>query len=59
MTDGLVLTKIEGEKIRFDDVKSIDVIDIDFVKSGGKQKSWKVRKPLNIPVVTVPEMPVV
>jgi len=59
MTDGLVLTRIEGDKIRFDDVKSLDVIDINFVKSGGTQKSWKVRKPLNIPVVTVPAMPVV
>jgi len=59
MTDGLVLTRIEGDKIRFDDVKSLDVIDINFVKSGGTQKSWKVRKPLNIPVVTVPAMPVI
>jgi uncharacterized protein len=59
MTDGLVLTRIEGDKIRFDDVKSLDVIDINFVKSGGTQKSWKVRKPLNIPVVSVPAMPVV
>ena len=59
MTDGLVLTEIQGEKIRFDDVQSIPVIDINFVKSGGTQKSWKVRKPLNIPVVSVPAMPVV
>ena len=59
MTDGLVLTRIEGDKIRFDGVKSLDVIDINFVKSGGTQKSWKVRKPLNIPVVSVPAMPVV
>ena len=59
MTDGLVLTRIEGDKIRFDDVKSLDIIDINFVKSGGTQKSWKVRKPLNIPVVSVPAMPVV
>jgi uncharacterized protein len=59
MTDGLILTRIEGDKIRFDDVKSLDVIDINFVKSNGTQKSWKVRKPLNIPVVSVPAMPVV
>jgi uncharacterized protein len=59
MTDGLVLTRIEGDKIRFDDVKTLDIIDINFVKSGGTQKSWKVRKPLNIPVVSVPAMPVV
>jgi len=59
MTDGLVLTRIEGDKIRFNDVKTLDVIDINFVKSSGTQKSWKVRKPLNIPVVTVPAMPVV
>jgi uncharacterized protein len=57
MTDGLILTEIQGDKIRFDDVKSIPVIDIDFVKSGGTKKSWKVRKPINIPVVQVPVVP--
>lgn len=59
MTDGLILTRIEGDKIRFDDVKELDIIDINFVKSGGTKKSWKVRKPINIPVVSIPEMPVV
>lgn len=57
LTGGLVLTRIEGEKIRFDGVNSVDVIDINFVKSGGKEKSWKVRKPINIPVVTIPTVP--
>jgi uncharacterized protein len=57
LTDGLILTEIQGEKIRFDGVTSIPVIDIDFVKSGGKSKSWKVRKPVNIPIVTVPTVP--
>ena len=57
MTDGLVLVEIQGDKIRFDDVKSQPVIDIDFVKSGGKQKSWKVKKPFGIPVVSVPATP--
>ena len=57
MTDGLVLVEIQGEKIRFDDVKSIPVIDIDFVASNGKQKSWKVKKPINIPIVTIPATP--
>jgi hypothetical protein len=57
MTDGLVLVEIQGEKIRFDGATSQEVIDIDFVKSGGKQKSWKVRKPVGIPVVTVPAVP--
>ena len=59
MTDGLVLTEIQGERIRFDDVKSQPIIDINYVKSGGKQKSWKVKKPIGIPVVSVPAMPVV
>jgi uncharacterized protein len=57
MTGGLVLTEIQGDKIRYDGVTSQPVIDIDFVKSGGKQKSWKVRKPINIPIVTVPAVP--
>lgn len=57
MTGGLVLTELQGEKIRFDGVNSIPVIDIEFVKSGGTKKSWKVRKPINIPVVTVPAVP--
>jgi uncharacterized protein len=57
LTDGLILTEIQGEKIRFDGVTSIPVIDIDFVKSGGTKKSWKVRKPINIPVVQVPVTP--
>lgn len=52
MTDGLVLTEIRGEKIRFEGVSSIPVIDIDYMKTG--KKSWKVRKPINIPVVQVP-----
>jgi uncharacterized protein len=55
LTGGLVLTKIEGDKIRFDGTTSMDVIDINFVKSNGKQKSWKVRKPIGIPVVSVPK----
>lgn len=53
MTDGLILTEIQGTKIRFDDVQSISVIDMDFVKSGGKQKSWKVRNPINISVLAM------
>jgi uncharacterized protein len=57
MTDGLVLVEIQGEKIRFDGVKSIPVLDVNFVASGGKQKSWKVKKPINIPIVTVPAVP--
>jgi uncharacterized protein len=57
LTDGLILTEIQGEKIRFDGVTSIPVIDINFVKSGGKEKSWKVRKPINIPIVTTPTVP--
>jgi len=57
MTDGLVLVEIQGEKIRFDGETSLPVIDIDYVKSGGKQKSWKVRKPVGIPVVSVPATP--
>lgn len=57
LTDGLVLTEIQGDKIRFDGVTSQEVIDLDFVKSGGTQKSWKVRKPINIPIVTVPAAP--
>lgn len=57
MTEGLVLVEIQGDKIRFDDVKSQEVIDINYVKSGGKQKSWKVRKPVGIPVVSVPAVP--
>lgn len=57
LTDGLILTEIQGQKIRFDDVTSVPVIDIDFVKSGGTKKSWKVRKPINIPIVTVPAVP--
>lgn len=57
LTGGLVLTEIQGEKIRYDGVKSQPVIDIEYVKSGGKQKSWKVRKPINIPVVQVPVTP--
>jgi uncharacterized protein len=59
LTDGLILTEIQGDKIRFDGVTSQPVIDLEFVKSGGTKKSWKVRKPLNIPVVSVPAMPVV
>mgnify|MGYP000035184342 CR=1 FL=1 len=55
LTGGLILTKIEGDKIRFDGTTSMDVIDINFVKSNGKQKSWKVRKPIGIPVVSVPK----
>jgi len=55
MTDGLVLTEIRGERIRFDSVTSIPVIDINYMKTG--EKSWKVRKPLNIPVVQVPLEP--
>ena len=54
MTDGLILTEIQGDKIRFDDVKSYPVIDLDFVKSGGTKKSWKVRKPINIPIIQAP-----
>jgi uncharacterized protein len=57
MTDGLILVEIQGDKIRYDGIKSQPVIDIDFVKTGGKQKSWKVRKPINIPVVQVPTVP--
>jgi uncharacterized protein len=57
LTDGLILTEIHGDKIRFEGVTSIPVIDIDFVKSNGKQKSWKVKKPINIPIVTVPAVP--
>ena len=57
MTDGLVLVEIQGQKIRHQDVTSQEVIDIDYVKSGGKQKSWKVRKPIGIPVVSVPAVP--
>ena len=57
LTGGLVLTKIEGDRIRHEGVTSMDVIDINFVKSGGKEKSWKVRKPINIPVVQVPVAP--
>ena len=51
MTDGLVLVEIQGQKIRYDDVTSVPVIDIEFVKSNGTKKSWKVRKPVGIPVV--------
>ena len=54
LTDGLVLVEIQGEKIRFDGVKSQPVIDINYVKSGGIDKSWKVKKPINIPIVTIP-----
>lgn len=57
LTDGLILTEVRGDKIRYDGVTSQPVIDIEFVKSGGKQKSWKVRKPINIPVVQVPATP--
>jgi uncharacterized protein len=57
LTDGLILTEIQGDKIRFDGTTSLPVIDINFVKSGGKEKSWKVRKPVNIPVVSVPAVP--
>lgn len=57
MTDGLVLTEIQGNKIRFDDVTSQPVIDINYVKSGGIDKSWKVKKPINIPIVTIPATP--
>lgn len=57
MTDGLVLVEIQGNKIRFDDVKSQEVIDINYVKTNGKQKSWKVKKPIGIPVVSVPAVP--
>ena len=57
MTDGLVLVEIQGNKIRFDDVKSQEVIDINYVKTSGKQKSWKVKKPIGIPVVSVPAVP--
>ena len=55
MTDGLVLTEIKGDRIRFDGVTSIPVIDIEYMKTG--VKSWKVRKPINIPVVQVPVEP--
>jgi len=55
MTDGLVLTEIKGDRIRFDGVTSIQVIDNEYMKTG--KKSWKVRKPLNIPVVQVPVEP--
>ena len=48
---------VVGQKIRHQDVTSQEVIDIDYVKSGGKQKSWKVRKPIGIPVVSVPAVP--
>jgi uncharacterized protein len=57
MTGGLVLIEIHGDKIRYDGVTKQPVIDLDFVKSGGEQKSWKVRKPINIPVVQVPVAP--
>jgi hypothetical protein len=55
MTDGLVLTEIKGERIRFDGVTSIPVIDAEYMKTG--VKSWKVRKPINIPIVQVPVEP--
>lgn len=51
MTDGLVLTEIRGQKIRRDGITSVPVIDIDFVKSNGTKRSWKVRKSVGIPVV--------
>jgi uncharacterized protein len=51
ITDGLILTEIRGEKIRRDGITSVPLIDIDFVKSNGTKRSWKVRKPVNIPVV--------
>lgn len=54
LTGGLVLVEVQGEKIRHEGVTTIPVIDINFVKSGGTEISWKVRKPINIPVVTVP-----
>ena len=57
LTNGLVLVEVQGERIRYDGEKSVKVIDIDFVKSSGKTRSWKVRKPINIPVVTVPAVP--
>lgn len=57
LTNGLVLVEVQGERIRYDGETSVKVIDIDFVKSSGKQRSWKVRKPINIPVVTVPVTP--
>ena len=55
MTDGLVLTEIRGDRIRFDGVTSIPVIDIEYMKTG--VKTWKVRKPINIPVVQIPVEP--
>jgi uncharacterized protein len=55
MTDGLILTEIQGDRIRFDGVTSIPVIDIEYMKTG--VKTWKVRKPINIPVVQVPVEP--
>ena len=51
MTDGLILTEIRGQKIRRDGITSVPVIDIDFVKSNGTKRSWKVRKSVGIPVV--------
>jgi len=43
---GNVLTRVEGENIRYDGINHMDAIDFEFVASGGEVKNWKepVRK---------------
>ena len=49
---GTVLTRVEGENIRYDGVSSVNSIDYDFVASGFTQKNWQspVRRRM-IPIV--------
>jgi uncharacterized protein len=55
-TQGLILTKIEADHIRRDEVTSVDVIHLAFVESGGDMSvvapEARVNKPFPLPVVS-------
>jgi hypothetical protein len=54
-TQGLILTRIEGDSIRRDEVTSIEVINLGFVESNGDMNtvapSPRAHKPFPVQVV--------